>query len=189
MKTANSRRTAVTKVTDTQVRSAPQRWSRGSRPRSYLLAFGAVLLLTTACDNPVAQAEPTLNEELTALQSQVGDFESQVEEQTQALQSARQRVDELEAQLTEQEQQVGQAEVLEEERNGLRQQLLDRQTALERAQERVQTLEQRRELTLEERLASIDQRLDTLREERNQLNGQLEAAQGTPTATDTDTTP
>ncbi len=166
MNIRNGWRTAVTDTTGNTSRRFPRAL------RSYLLAFGALLLLTTACNNPAQTQDPTLNEELTALQAQVGDFESQVTEQTQALQDARARVNELEARLAEQQQQVAEAETVVQERDQFRQQLAARQTALQRAQARIRNLEQRRELTLEERLASINQRIDILQQERAQLNGQ-----------------
>ena len=145
------------------------------KPTRFLVLVGTLLLLS-ACDNPADQENASLNEELTALQTQVDEFDAQVTSQTEELETARQRVSELEAQLAEQEQQVGQAEAIEEERNNLRQQLLERQTALEDAQARIQNLEQRRELTLEERLETIDQQLERLRQERSALNQQLETA-------------
>ena len=149
MNTHNWRHAAVTNATDPTGNTS--RRPRASKPVSYLLAFGAVFLLTTAYDNPAQTQDPTLNEELTALQAQVGDFESQVTQQTQALQSARQRVGELEAQLAKQKQQVAQANTVVQERDQFRQQLAGQQAALQKAQARIQTLQQRRELTLEER--------------------------------------
>ena len=74
-------------------------------------------LVLSACDNPADQENASLNEELTALQTQVDEFDAQVTSQTEELETAQQRVSELEAQLAEQEQQVGQADALEEERN------------------------------------------------------------------------
>ena len=151
------------------------------RLRTLIVATLALLLTLTACDNRAGQ-EASLNEELEALQAQVSSFESQVEEQTSELATARQRVRELEAQLSEQEPQIAQVEQIQR-------QLATRTTQLQQAQERIRDLQQRRELTLESQLEEIDRLMERLRAQRRELTQRLEAVGANPAEGDAEQEP
>ena len=151
------------------------------------------LLLLGACDGG-AEGDASLSEEFTALESQVGDFESEIAAQTQKLDASQERVSELEAQLAEQEEQIAQVGALREERNGLQGrveqlqgQLSTRTTALQEAQARVQTLTQQQGNILESEISDINTRIEALQQERSQLNARLSgegAAQPAENASD-----